>query len=146
MPPITFIALAEEIGLIEVIGERILRRACMEAVGWPPHIRVAVNLSPAQFQSGNLVALVEAALAESGLPAGRLELEITESIFLRGSEANLGLLSQLGELGVRISMDDFGTGYSSLSYLRSFAFDKIKIDKSFIRDLPASESSVASPR
>lgn len=143
VPPTTFIALAEEIGLIEVIGERILRRACMEAVGWPPHIRVAVNLSPAQFQSGNLVALVEAALAESGLPAGRLELEITESIFLRGSEANLGLLSQLGELGVRISMDDFGTGYSSLSYLRSFAFDKIKIDKSFIRDLPASESSVA---
>ena len=143
VPPTTFIALAEEIGLIEVIGERILKRACTEAVSWPEHIRVAVNLSPAQFQSGNLVALVQDALAESGLPPGRLELEITESIFLRGSEANLALLSRLGAMGVRISMDDFGTGYSSLSYLRSFAFDKIKIDKSFIRDLPASESSVA---
>jgi len=143
VPPNTFIPLAEEIGLIGIIGRRVLKRACAEAATWPEHISVAVNLSPAQFQGDQLVAAVKDALASSGLAAARLELEITESIFLQGSEANLAVLSQLGDLGVRISMDDFGTGYSSLSYLRSFAFDKIKIDKSFIRDLTTSESSVA---
>ena len=141
--PSTFIPLAEEIGLIGTIGRRVLKRACTEAATWPGEITVAVNLSPAQFQSGQLVAAVKDALASSGLPPGRLELEITESIFLQGSDWNLAVLSQLGDLGVRISMDDFGTGYSSLSYLRSFAFDKIKIDKSFIRDLTTSQSSVA---
>ena len=143
VPPDTFIALAEEIGLIGIIGERILKRACAEAASWPQPISVAVNLSPAQFGSDHLVTAVKDALATSGLPASRLELEITESIFLQGSESNLATLSQLAGLGVRISMDDFGTGYSSLSYLRSFPFDKIKIDKSFISDLATSQSSVA---
>ena len=143
VPPSTFIPLAEEIGLIDIIGERVLRRACVEATNWPDNMTVAVNLSPAQFRSGHLVAVVQEALAASGLAASKLELEITESIFLQDSESNLALLSQLGELGVKISMDDFGTGYSSLGYLRSFPFDKIKIDRSFIRDLPTSQSSVA---
>ena len=143
VPPSTFIALAEEVGLIGIIGERILKRACAEAAGWPQDITVAVNLSAAQFQSGHLVSVVKEALAASGLAPGRLELEITESIFLQGSESNLVVLSQLGALGVKISMDDFGTGYSSLSYLRSFPFHKIKIDKSFVGDLPDGQSSVA---
>lgn len=143
VPPSTFIPLAEEIGLIDIIGERILRRACAEAATWPEHLTVAVNLSPAQFRSGHLISVVKNALAASGLLPSKLELEITESIFLQDSESNLALLSQLGELGVKISMDDFGTGYSSLAYLRSFPFDKIKIDRSFIRDLPASKSSLA---
>jgi diguanylate cyclase (GGDEF)-like protein len=143
VPPDTFIPLAEEIGLIDLIGERVLKRACVEAATWPPHITVAVNLSPAQFKSGNLVSAVQDALAASGLPPCRLELEITESIFLQDSESNCAVLSQLGALGVKISMDDFGTGYSSLSYLRSFPFNKIKIDRSFIRDLSTSQSSVA---
>ena len=141
--PSIFIPLAEELGLIDIIGERVLMRACSEAVSWPEHITVAVNLSPVQFRSGHLLSAVKNALTASGLPPCRLELEITESIFLQESESNLALLSQLGDLGVKISMDDFGTGYSSLGYLRSFPFDKIKIDKSFIRDLPASQSSVA---
>jgi diguanylate cyclase (GGDEF)-like protein len=143
VPPSTFIPLAEEIGLIGLIGERVLRRACAEAVRWPQAITVAVNLSPAQFKGGNLVAAVKGALAASGLPPSRLELEITESIFLQDSDSNCAVLSQLGDLGVKISMDDFGTGYSSLSYLRSFPFSKIKIDRSFIRDLSTSQSSVA---
>ncbi len=143
VPPSTFIPLAEEIGLIDLIGERVLKRACAEAASWPEHITVAVNLSPAQFRSGHLVPAVKDALATSGLAPGRLELEITESIFLQDSESNLALLGQLGDIGVKISMDDFGTGYSSLGYLRSFPFDKIKIDRSFIRDLATSESSVA---
>jgi diguanylate cyclase (GGDEF)-like protein len=141
--PSTFIPLAEEIGLINIVGQRILERACTEAATWPDRISVAVNLSPAQFRCGTLVATVQGALAASGLEPDRLELEITESIFLQDSDANLAQLTQLGELGVRISMDDFGTGYSSLSYLRSFPFDKIKIDRSFVRDLPDSQSSVA---
>lgn len=143
VPPSTFIPLAEEVGLIDRIGQSVLRRACAEAMRWPEPISVAVNLSAAQFLSGNLIPAVKGALAASGLAPNRLELEITESIFLQGSESNLALLCKLGELGVRISMDDFGTGYSSLGYLRSFPFDKIKIDRSFIRDLPESESSVA---
>jgi diguanylate cyclase (GGDEF)-like protein len=141
--PGTFIPLAEEIGLIGRIGERVLNRACAQAASWPQHITVAVNLSAAQFKSGHLVSAVKDALAASGLPPGRLELEITESIFLQDSESNCAILNQLGELGVKISMDDFGTGYSSLSYLRSFPFDTIKIDKSFIRDLSTSQSSIA---
>jgi len=143
VPPSTFIPLAEEIGLIGIIGERVLKRACAQATSWPQHITVAVNLSPSQFKSGSLVSTVKDALVASGLSPSRLELEITESIFLQDSESNCVLLSQLGKLGVKISMDDFGTGYSSLSYLRSFSFDKIKIDKSFIRDLSTSQSSVA---
>jgi EAL domain-containing protein (putative c-di-GMP-specific phosphodiesterase class I) len=133
--PAEFIPVAEDIGLIAQLGEWVLREACSEAVKWPVAIKVAVNLSPAQFRSRNLVQTVISALAQSGLSPKRLELEITESIFLAETEANLATLHQLRELGVGISMDDFGTGYSSLSYLRSFPFDKIKIDRSFIKDI-----------
>ncbi len=133
--PAEFIPVAEDIGLITPLGEWVLREACAQAVTWPDDIKVAVNLSPAQFRSRNLVQIVISALAQSGLSPRRLELEITESIFLAETEANLATLHQLRELGVGISMDDFGTGYSSLSYLRSFPFDKIKIDRSFVKDL-----------
>ncbi len=143
MSPSVFIPLAEEIGLISTIGRRILERACAQATTWPEHISIAVNLSPAQFQCGTLVDVVKGALESSGMQPSRLELEITESIFLKSSEANLGQLTQIGALGVRISMDDFGTGYSSLCYLRSFPFDKIKIDKSFVQDLATNPSSMA---
>ncbi|QQO22742.1 EAL domain-containing protein [Bradyrhizobium diazoefficiens] len=133
--PAEFIPVAEDIGLITQLGEWVLREACAEAVEWPADVKVAVNLSPAQFRSRNLVQVVISALAQSGLSPRRLELEITESIFLAETDANLAILHQLRELGVGISMDDFGTGYSSLSYLRSFPFDKIKIDRSFVKDL-----------
>jgi diguanylate cyclase (GGDEF)-like protein/PAS domain S-box-containing protein len=141
--PAEFIPVAEDIGLIAPIGEWVLREACNEAVNWPADVKVAVNLSPVQFRSRNLVQVVISALAQSGLSPKRLELEITESIFLAETEANLAILHQLRELGVRISMDDFGTGYSSLSYLRSFPFDKIKIDRSFVKDLAERPDCVA---
>ncbi|HLH95800.1 MAG TPA: EAL domain-containing protein [Xanthobacteraceae bacterium] len=133
--PDEFIWLAEEIGLIGPLGEWVLRRACSDAARWPGDLKVAVNLSPAQFRTRSVVQAVLSALAYSGLPPHRLELEITESVLLGETEANLAILHQLREVGARISMDDFGTGYSSLSYLRSFPFDKIKIDRSFVRDL-----------
>ena len=133
--PADFIPVAEDIGLIVSLGEWVLREACQQAAKWPSGVRVAVNLSPAQFRSRNLTQVVFSSLAQSGLSPTRLELEITESILLEDSDANLSILHQLREFGVRISMDDFGTGYSSLNYLRSFPFDKIKIDRSFIRDL-----------
>ncbi len=135
VPPAEFIAVAEETGLIVKIGEWVLRRACTDAVKWPAHVTVAVNLSPIQFKTGNLPLVVLAALAESGLPPARLELEITESVRLIDNEPTLATLHQFRALGIRIALDDFGTGYSSLSYLRCFPFDKIKIDKSFIHDL-----------
>jgi diguanylate cyclase (GGDEF)-like protein/PAS domain S-box-containing protein len=141
--PADFIPVAEDIGLIVAIGEWVLREACAEAMKWPADIKVAINLSPVQFRSRNLVQIVISALAQSGLSPGRLELEITESVFLAETEANLAILHQLRELGVSISMDDFGTGYSSLSYLRSFPFDKIKIDRSFVKDLAKRSDSVA---
>ena len=143
VPPSEFIPVAEEMGLIVQLGEWALRRACVEAIGWPEDIRVSVNLSSLQFSKGNLVSTVMNALASSGLPASRLELEITESVLLEKSERNIAILNQLRELGVRISMDDFGTGYSSIGYLRSFPFDKIKIDRSFVRDLLVDEGSLA---
>jgi predicted signal transduction protein with EAL and GGDEF domain len=133
--PAAFIPVAEETGLIVAIGEWALRQACMHAVTWPNNMKVAVNLSPVQFKSPNLVEMVFAALAASGLPASRLELEITESVLLQDNAATLATLHQLRSLGLRIAMDDFGTGYSSLSYLRSFPFDKIKIDRCFVKDL-----------
>ncbi len=133
--PADFIPVAEDIGLIVALGEWVLRTACAEAAKWSDDVKVAVNLSPVQFRSRNLVQVVVAALAYSGLSPHRLELEITESVFLAETEANIATLHQLRTLGVRISMDDFGTGYSSLSYLRSFPFDKIKIDRSFVKDL-----------
>ena len=135
--PDIFIPLAEEVGLIGAIGEWVLRRACAEAAGWPAEVSVAVNLSPLQFARDGLVEQVEAAIAEAGLAPSRLELEITERVLLRENADNLAILHRLRGLGVRISMDDFGTGYSSLSYLRSFPFDKIKIDKSFVHGLDA---------
>jgi diguanylate cyclase (GGDEF)-like protein/PAS domain S-box-containing protein len=141
--PADFIPVAEDIGLIVALGEWVLREACTEAAKWPDGIKVAVNLSPVQFRSRNLVQAVISALAHSGLSPLRLELEITESVFLAETEANLAILHQLRELGVSISMDDFGTGYSSLSYLRSFPFDKIKIDRSFVKDLAEGSDCVA---
>jgi predicted signal transduction protein with EAL and GGDEF domain len=141
--PADFIPVAEDIGLIAPLGEWVLREACAEAVKWPADVKVAVNLSPVQFRSRNLVQVVVSALANSGLSPKRLELEITESLFLAETEANLAILHQLRELGISISMDDFGTGYSSLSYLRSFPFDKIKIDRSFVKDLAERSDCVA---
>lgn len=133
--PVNFIPLAEETGLIIPIGEWALHEACRIAATWPDHIRVAVNISPIQFRSPNLAAVVLQALARSGIAPNRLELEITESLFIDNVEATLSSLHSLRALGVRVALDDFGTGYSSLSYLRSFPFDKLKIDRSFIVDL-----------
>jgi EAL domain-containing protein (putative c-di-GMP-specific phosphodiesterase class I) len=113
----------------------VLRKACEETASWPRDLKVAVNLSPAQLKSRNLVQVVVSALAASGMAATRLQLEITESVLMQNTFATLTTLHQLRDLGVQIAMDDFGTGYSSLSYLRSFPFDKIKIDRSFIDDL-----------
>jgi predicted signal transduction protein with EAL and GGDEF domain len=133
--PAEFIPLAEETGLIASIGEWVLRAACAQAATWPERIKVAVNLSALQFKQCDLVELTINTLATTGLCANRLELEITESILLENTEATLATLHKLRDLGVRISMDDFGTGYSSLSNLRSFPFDKIKVDQSFTQGL-----------
>jgi diguanylate cyclase (GGDEF)-like protein len=141
--PANFIPLAEETGLIIPLGDWVLRQACLDAAGWSEDITVAVNLSPVQFKHPNLVLSVKAALLASNLPADRLELEITESVLLQNSETTLAVLHELRGFGVRISLDDFGTGYSSLSYLRSFPFDKIKIDRSFVTDLATRDDSMA---
>ena len=133
--PVEFIPLAEETGLIVQIGEWVIREACRQAATWDGELSVAVNISPKQFLTPGLANIVLSALASSGLPANRLELEITESIFIANVEKTLETLHSLRALGVRIALDDFGTGYSSLSYLRSFPFDKLKIDQSFVRDL-----------
>jgi len=133
--PADFIPIAEETGLIVPLGEWVLKTACNEAVDWPGHIKVAVNLSPAQLNSRNLVSMVTAALNESGMSPQKLQLEITETVLLQNTFTTLATLHELRKMGVQIALDDFGTGYSSLSYLRSFPFDKIKIDRSFIQDL-----------
>jgi diguanylate cyclase (GGDEF)-like protein/PAS domain S-box-containing protein len=143
VPPSEFIPVAEETGLITALGGTILRTACREAAEWPDDVRVAVNLSPLQFRTGNLLSVVMEALKQSGLPARRLELEITETLLMEKSEHALATLHALRMLGVRMSMDDFGTGYSSLSYLRSFPFDKIKIDQSFVRGLAGNQDAQA---
>jgi diguanylate cyclase (GGDEF)-like protein len=140
--PAEFIPIAEENGLIVPIGEWVLRTACATAASWPD-MTVAVNLSPVQFHSRGLVAMVTSALAEAGLPSQRLELEVTETALLDDSEATISILHQLRALGVRVSLDDFGVGYSSLSYLRKFPFDRIKIDRSFVGTLGESPESVA---
>ena len=142
--PAEFIPIAEDSGLINQLGLWVLNTACAEAATWPDHVRVAVNVSPVQFRSQSLALNVAAALAACGLPASRLELEITEAVLIRDDEAALDMLHQLRKLGVRIALDDFGTGYSSLSYLQRFPFDKIKIDRSFIRDIagPGASSSI----
>ena len=143
VPPSEFIPLAEEMGLIVPLGEWVLRQACTEAARWPEPIKVAVNLSPVQFRSRGLVTMVTQALAAARLPAQRLELEITEAVLLQDDETVVTMLHQLRALGVRVAMDDFGTGYSSLSYLRSFPFDKIKIDRSFISDIERNRDSAS---
>ena len=142
IPPAAFIPVAEETGLIVPLGEWAIRQACAQAAAWPDRIKVAVNLSPVQFRRPGLVQTVVGALAASGLPASRLELEITESVLLDDNEANLSTLHQLRGLGVRIVLDDFGKGYSSLSYLQSFPFDKIKIDQSFIKKITTKNDSL----
>jgi EAL domain-containing protein (putative c-di-GMP-specific phosphodiesterase class I) len=133
--PCDFIPLAEETGLINPIGEWVLRRACSDAVHWPPTVKVSVNLSPVQFRNVATVDMFCRALRDSGLPPGRLEVEITESVFLNGDAETVETLHQLRCMGLSIMLDDFGTGYSSLGYLRMFPFDKIKIDRSFVREL-----------
>jgi len=133
--PAEFVPLAEESGLIVPLGAWVLRQACLDAVALPGSIKIAVNLSALQLRSRQLAETVFSALAASGLPAHRLELEITESVLLENSEATLATLHTLRRLGVRIALDDFGTGYSSLGYLRRFPFDKIKIDRCFVADL-----------
>ena len=139
--PADFIPITEETGLITPLGEWVLERACREAASWPQDIHVSVNVSPAQFRTGRLAGAVADALRSSGLAANRLELEITESVILANTGSTMATLMQIREMGVRIAMDDFGTGYSSLSYLRSFPFDKVKIDQSFIRDLDTKADS-----
>ncbi len=141
--PGEFIPVAEETGLIAPLGEWVLRQACAEAAHWPAGIRLAVNLSPVQFRNRNLVSMITHALAAARLAPERLEIEITEAMLMQKDEAIVSMLHQLRTLGVRIAMDDFGTGYSSLSYLRSFPFDKIKIDQSFIADVELSADSAA---
>lgn len=141
--PAVFIPIAEDAGLIGVIGQFVLRQACADAVNWPENVKVAVNLSPVQFKSGNVLEMVMQALAASQLAPERLELEITEALLLEKNAPVLATLNSLRALGVGLSMDDFGTGYSSLSYLRNFPFTKIKIDQSFVRDLRISANSQA---
>ncbi|HWL19529.1 MAG TPA: EAL domain-containing protein [Bradyrhizobium sp.] len=139
--PAEFIPIAEDTGLINALGEWVLITACTEAATWPADISLAVNVSPVQFKSGTLSLKIAAALAASGLPASRLELEITEAVLIRDDDAALAILHQLRDIGVRIALDDFGTGYSSLSYLQRFPFDKIKIDRCFVNDIAESGGS-----
>jgi diguanylate cyclase (GGDEF)-like protein len=140
--PAEFIPVAEDIGLIVEIGEWVLRTACAECMGWPEDVRVAVNLSPVQFRRDDMTAVIARALSESGLPASRLEVEITESLLLSNVAAARQMLQELRDMGVRISLDDFGTGYSGLSYLHSFPLQKVKIDRSFVQSLTAGDRSL----
>ena len=142
VPPSTFIPLAEESGVIIPISEWVLREACREAASWAKPLQIAVNLSPVQFQHGDLPSLVHSILLETGLSPQRLELEITESVLINDLNRAVAMLRRLKMLGVHIAMDDFGTGYSSLSYLQAFPFDKIKIDRSFISNLERNPQSV----
>jgi diguanylate cyclase (GGDEF)-like protein len=140
--PAAFIPLAEEIGFIIPMGEWVIRQACATAARWPGELRVAVNISAAQFRNSGLLQIIVGALSASGLPPTRLEIEITETVLLQNRETTLAALHQLRALGIRIAMDDFGTGYSSLTYLQSFPFDKIKIDRSFVKDIDRSTGSL----
>jgi diguanylate cyclase (GGDEF)-like protein len=140
--PATFIPLAEEIGFIVPIGEWVIRQACTTAAQWPEDLHVAVNISAVQFRSPGLMQIIVGALATSGLHPTRLEIEITETVLLQNKETTLALLHQLRALGIRIAMDDFGTGYSSLTYLQCFPFDKIKIDRSFVKDITENTGSL----
>jgi diguanylate cyclase (GGDEF)-like protein len=140
--PASFIPLAEEIGFIVPMGEWVIRQACATAAQWPDHLHVAVNISAMQFRHPGLMQVIVGALAASGLKPTRLEIEITETVLLHNKEATLALLHQLRALGIRIALDDFGTGYSSLTYLQSFPFDKIKIDRSFVKNITENASSL----
>jgi diguanylate cyclase (GGDEF)-like protein len=142
VPPVQFIPLAEETGLIVPIGDWVLRQACIEATQWPEEVKIAVNLSPRQFSGGNVARMVQSALDQTGLAPGRLELEITESLLLTDAEDVLAALRELRDLGVGVALDDFGTGYSSLSYLRKFPFSKLKIDQSFVRGMDQREDCI----
>jgi predicted signal transduction protein with EAL and GGDEF domain len=141
--PMEFIPIAEETGLIVPIGEWVLRQACRTAASWPSHLKIAVNLSVCQFRHAGLLAAVVSVLDQTGLRPERLEIEITESVFLADAEQSLPLLRALKELGIRIAIDDFGTGYSSFSYLRAFAFDKIKLDRSFVSGIETDAGNLA---
>ncbi len=141
--PVEFIPVAEDTGLIVAMGEWVIHEACREAMRWPETLRIAVNVSPLQFRNSGFSNIVVQALGRSGLAPHRLEIEITESIFLEGTAATLDILHGLRALGVRIALDDFGTGYSSLSYLRSFPFDKIKIDRSFVTSVAQDDGAAA---
>ena len=133
--PTEFIPVAEETGLIAKLGEWVIRTACAEAINWPVHVKVSVNVSPKQFLNSDFFKIVSDAVEITGLSASRLEIEITESLLMQDTGPILATLNWLHDLGVRIAMDDFGTGYSSLCYMRSFPFSRIKIDRSFIKDL-----------
>src|SRR4030081_4075052 len=139
--PAEFIPVAEDTGLINELGEWVLRTACAEAASWPHHIRIAVNVSPVQLKCQTLALKIIGALAASGLPASRLEIEITEAVLIRDDEAALAILHQLRTIGVGIALDDFGTGYSSLSYLQRFPFDKSKLDRCFVSDIAEPDGS-----
>jgi EAL domain-containing protein (putative c-di-GMP-specific phosphodiesterase class I) len=139
--PAEFIPVAEDTGLINELGDWVLRTACAEAATWPDHIRLAVNVSPVQLKCQTLALKIAGALAASGLKPSRLELEITEAVLIRDDEAALAILHQLRDVGVRIALDDFGTGFSSLSYLKRFPFDKIKIDRCFVSDISETDGS-----
>ncbi|MFC0388895.1 putative bifunctional diguanylate cyclase/phosphodiesterase [Muricoccus vinaceus] len=143
MPPDRFISVAEETGLIGPIGTWALQEACREAMTWPDHLTIAVNVSPVQFRQAGLFEAVVSALESSGLAAGRLEVEITEGVLLNDTDETLATLRRLRSVGVKIAMDDFGTGYSSLGYLQKFPFDKVKIDRSFVRHLGDDRSAEA---
>jgi len=143
IPPSEFIVLAEECGLVEALGNRVLRRACDAARSWPDDVSVAVNLSPLQFQSGRLCETVRSALLASGLRAGRLQLEVTEGLLIRDVERTFQQLEELRGIGIQILMDDFGVGYSSLSYFQRFPFDKVKIDRSFVETAPTALAAQA---
>jgi EAL domain-containing protein (putative c-di-GMP-specific phosphodiesterase class I) len=139
--PAEFIPVAEDTGLINEIGDWVLRTACAEAATWPEHIHLAVNVSPVQLKNQTLALRIARALATSGLRPCRLEIEITEAVLIRDDEAALAILHQLRDIGVRIALDDFGTGFSSLSYLKRFPFDKIKIDRCFVSDISEVDAS-----
>ena len=141
--PDKFIGLAEESGLVMPLGGWILRRACFDAAKWPSHLKVAVNLSPAQLKQSNLLDVLKSALKDSGLDPKRLELEITETVLVEKNQGNLAMLHEIKNLGISINLDDFGIGYSSMRYLQMFPFDKIKIDKSFIQSMTTHSDSAA---
>jgi diguanylate cyclase (GGDEF)-like protein len=143
VPPVEFVPVAEEIGLMETIGAWVLRQACADVACWPQAIKLAVNVSPVQFVRGDLITAVDEALAESGLPAEQLEIEITESLFIQDNNAVRAIMESLGARGIEFALDDFGTGYSSLSYIRKFPISKIKIDRSFVSGIPHDGEAVA---